>query len=153
MPGLHSTANLTRRIILNIPPEATAGDIQKEMEERLDNMSGDPTLIKIFSYAPQGWIKRLFLSARTKNLRQGLYRSSGSISNLGRLPMETLGGGGFDVKSGFFIPPGTDGKPFFITLSGCGDSVDLVLAMPKILATNGRLEALLSNIVSGLKPN
>ena len=153
MPDLRSTANLTRRIILNTPPEATVGDIQKQLEERLDSLSGDPKLLKLLCYVPEGWIKSLFQSARTKNLRNGLYRSSGSISNLGRLPMDTLGGGGFEVKSGFFVPPGTDGKPFFITLSGCGGSIDIVLAMPKILATNGRLDRLLSNIVSGLKPN
>ncbi|MFC1888305.1 hypothetical protein ACFL4G_00975 [Thermodesulfobacteriota bacterium] len=153
MPNIRSTANLTRRIILNIPPEATVESVQREMMGKLDNLRGDSQLLKAFCYTPLGWLEKSMNFAMKRTLRDGLYRGTGTITNVGKLPMSTLRGGGFEAQSGFIIPPGTDSKPVFMTLSGLGDSIDIVIAMPKMLATNGRLDELLSNIVSGLKPN
>lgn len=118
----------------------------------LEHISGDPKILKLISYAPMGWIKRLFQFLRKKSLRTGRYPSTGSISNLGRIQMELLQGGGFETRTTFFIPPGTEAKPFFMTLADCRDSVEMVVSMPKGLANNGRLDRFISNLISALKP-
>ena len=152
IPNIRSTANLTRRLVLNVPPDATIENVQQQMRDKLARPNGDSNLLKLFCYTPLGWIKHLFNAIRRKNLRSGRFHSTGSISNLGQLPIESFRGGGFEAQTGFFIPPGTEAKPFFMTLAGCGNGVEMVVSMPKVLANNGRLERFISRIASDLKP-
>lgn len=153
VPGTASTANLTRRIFLDIPPEATVDTIARQLKDKLDHLTGDPWLGNLLVYLPMGWLKKLFIASREKDRVRGFYKDSGTISNLGQLPLDMFHGGGFEARSCFFIPPAVQAKPFFITLSGCGDSVEMVTAMPCVLANNGRLERFIANIVSELKPS
>jgi hypothetical protein len=151
IPGAPSTANMTRRVVLHAPPEATVDTLQQQLTAELDQLRGDPKILKFLSYAPLGWIERVFKFLRTRNLHSGHYRSTGSISNLGRIEMELLRGGGFETQTGFFVPPGTEAKPFFMTLSGWGDCVEMVVSMPNGLASHGRLEEFIANLALGLK--
>ncbi|MDA8142257.1 MAG: hypothetical protein M0036_26725 [Desulfobacteraceae bacterium] len=148
-----STANLTRRIILYIPPDATPESVQQHMLEKLNDMSRDPEILKIAYYIPLKWIELFFVRFRKRNLGSGWYYSTGTLSNLGRLPIEAYEGGGFKADTGFYIPPGTEGKPLFVTLAGCGEFIEVIISMPKTLASNGRIDQLLDRIVSQLKPN
>lgn len=150
IPGLRSTANLSRRLVLQVPPEATVDTIHEQMRYDLDHISGDPKILKLITYAPLGWINRLFTFLRKKSLRSGRYPTTGSISNLGRIQMDLLQGGGFETRTAFFIPPGTEAKPFFMTLAGCRDSVEMVVSMPKGLASNGRLDRFIANLTAAL---
>lgn len=152
MPGEISTANLTRRIVLDVSPQDTVETIQEQINDRLANLIGDSKLTKLVCYAPLGWIETAFKWARRRNLRTGLFRSTGSISNLGRLPVESFRGGGFEARSGFFIPPGTEAKPFFMTLAGFDGGVEMIVSMPTSLASNGRLERFIANITAELVP-
>lgn len=152
VPGTASTANLTRRIFLDIPPEATIDEIQAQMQDKLDNLGSDPWLSTLYSYAPMALLRRLFRSSRDKDRQRGFYRDSGTISNLGKLPIELLQGGGFEARTCFFVPPEMEIKPFFITLTGCGNAVEMITAMPNVLANNGRLDQFIANVIAELKP-
>lgn len=152
VPGTASTANLTRRIFLDIPPEATVDDIQAQMQDKLDNLGGDPRFSTLSSYTPAPLLRRIFLSSRGKNRQRGFYKDSGTISNLGKLPIELLQGGGFEARTCFFVPPEMEIKPFFITLSGCGNAVEMITAIPNVLANNGRLDQFIANVIAELKP-
>ena len=76
----------------------------------------------------------------------GQYRSSGIISNLGLLPLTKYQGGGFKARSIFFIPPDFDTTAFFLTVTGNEKGLELVLRLPKVLATRGRMNIALDDI-------
>lgn len=152
MPEIRSTANLTRRIILYVPPDATVESLSEEIKYKVNNMSREPWMLNLATWIPLGIMKYVFTKIRQKNLHSGVYHSTGTISNLGKLPIESYQGGGFQAETGFYIPPGTEGKTLFMTLSGCGDFVEVIISMPKTLATNGRLDQLLENVVAQLEP-
>lgn len=153
IPGIRSTANLSRRIVLHLAPEATVQSVHAQMQHHLENPCRDPRLLNLVRYVPLGWIERLFKHIRKKNLSSGHYHTTGSISNLGRLRLELLQGGGFQARTVFFVPPGTEAKPFFMTLSGGAQGVEMVVSMPKALASHGRLERFMANVAAALKPS
>lgn len=153
VPGTASTANLTRRVLLNVPVNATIDSLQEEMQKLLNNLGGDPVFSSLVSYTPLPWMKRLFIKSRYKNREKGFFQDSGTISNLGRLPIESLKGGGFEAETSFFIPPEMEFKPFFITLTGAGNKVEMITALPNVLATNGRLDNFIANTTAELKPS
>ena len=64
--------------------------------------------------------------------------------------MESLRCEGFRGRAGFFIPPGSDSNPFFIALAGHADGVELATSMPRVLATDGRLDAAMAALVQRL---
>lgn len=152
VPGLQSTANLSRRIVLNVPPEATMDSLQEQIRYQLENPSADPKLTRLIYYLPLGWMKHLFNRIRQRNLNSGRYHTTGSISNMGRLRMELLQGGGFESRTVFCVPPGTEAKPFFMVLNGCGESMEMTVSMPKALASNSRLDHFMAHIADALKP-
>lgn len=152
-PGGISTANLTRRIVLDVAPEDTVETLIKQIKDKLANLSGDSRILKLLSYLPLGWIEFGFKTVRRKNLRTNLYRSTGTISNLGRLPIESFHGGGFKARSGFYVSPGTEAKPIFMTLAGYDGGVEMIVSMPTSLASKGRLDRFIENVTAGLTPD
>ena len=149
---IRSTANWTRRIRLAPTLEATVESVQQELIQKRDDIPGDPRIVKLLCYLPLNWQARLIRQIKKRNRRKGIYNRTGTISNMGKLPTELYHGGGFETRSGFFVPPETDGKGIFVGLSGSTGAIDVVIALPKVLATNNRIDKLLSNIVSGLVP-
>lgn len=150
-PHIRSTANLSCRFILDIPPEATVDSLQKQIFVKMRNMSRESRFMNLLSQLPLGVLKYIFVRVRKRNLGNGLYYSSGTITYPGKLPMAAFQGGGFGARTGFFIPPDMEGKPLFAVLAHCGDGVEIVASAPKPLATNGRLEDYLHDVVSCLK--
>lgn len=152
LPGVLSTANLSRRIELHVPPDATVDMLQQQLLIKLKNPNANLKLLKIFEYVPLGGVAYLFKFLRQRSLRTGVYHSTGSISHFGRLPLAAFQGGGFKAATGFFIPPGTEAKPFFMSLAICGEKMELVTCMPNCLASNGRLDRFVDNVAGALKP-
>ncbi len=151
VPDIASTANFTRRIYLEIPPEATIDTLSRQLKEKLDHLVGDPWLGNLAIYIPMVWLKGLFIASREKDRERGFYKDTGTISNLGKLPVELFRGGGFEAQTCFFIPPEVQAKPFFITLSGYENRVEMITAMPRVLASKGRLDKFIANILTELK--
>lgn len=152
VPNLIDIGNLTRRILLDVPPDATVESIQQDLKDQLDNLNSD-SIRTLLIHLPMGLIAKLLKTRIEKNWNAGFFVDTGTISNLGRMPMEKLHGGGFKAEACYFLPPELPGKPSFITMSGTEKSVEMITTMPKMLASNGRLDTFIANIVAELKPN
>jgi hypothetical protein len=82
---------------------------------------------------------------------RGIYSLSGILSNLGLVDLNQFQGGGFTARVFWVIPPATEYYPFFLVMSGYEGGSELTLSMPKVLASEGRIEAILQRITKGLE--
>ncbi|MCP4135345.1 MAG: hypothetical protein GY754_30530 [bacterium] len=151
---LRSTANLSIAIYVEVPTGATPGeiseDIAMQLEQRRDGvLTGSGGLLK---FLPLWLIRKGAQRVISAQHRQGLYGLTGIISNVGKLPVHRYRGGGFEACCGFFIPPSIESIPFFMSLTGSPQGVELVATVPATLASEGRLDAVLEGIVSKLVP-
>ncbi len=89
-------------------------------------------------------------SAARATLRTGRCRVSATVSNLGRMDMAGLSGGGFTARAAWWIPPQGPGTPLFLTVTGHPGGLELCGGMPVGFASEGRLEQLLSGIAAAL---
>jgi len=85
-----------------------------------------------------------------RSQREGRYGSSAIISHLGRLDPQELSGGGFTTSRAFFVPPGGPGEPAFLTSTLGPEGLELCLAMPRALASRGRMDALLEHLKASI---
>ena len=154
--GLASTANLTGMIHLPVAEGDTAEDLARDLtrqvaERREASFGLEMNVLGGIPLGLMTWLGKLGVQRCHRRCR---YISSGVLSNLGRLPLETCEGGGFRPFTGFFIPPASDSNPFFLTLAGGvpdGEpAVELAAALPVSLATDARLERALDQLVATL---
>ena len=78
--------------------------------------------------------------------RDGRYATSAVLSHLGKLDLRELSGGGFRAERAFFVPPGSPGQPAFVTTTVGPEGVELCIAMPNALASEGRLDDLIGKL-------
>jgi len=154
-PGLKSTGNLTSAIFIHITPDMNLEDIAGEINRKLSAQEDGYANIedKLMSYLPINVIGRLLRIDGDYSHKRGTYRYSGFISNVGLFKAETFQGGGFTTHAISARPVCLEGFPFSIALLGVDGEqkqLDLFAAVPKVLANNGRLEALLDRIIDGL---
>jgi hypothetical protein len=155
--GLRSTANLSGGIMMTVPRDTTVSSWQGMIKQKLADRREAviPRFIKFIPIRLLCWISlKMMKNANNKLVEKrmitGQYRASGIISNLGLLPLDQYQGGGFKATSAFFIPPDFDTTAFFLTVAGNKNGIELVLRLPKVLATRGRLHRALDDIVGSL---
>ena len=151
--GLRSTANLSGGIVMNVPKGTTLDSwkvmIKQKLADRREAVI--PRFMKFIPIRLLCWISLKMMKKANDRLVEkrsltGQYRSSGIISNLGLLPLTKYQGGGFKATSIFFIPPDFDTTAFFLTVTGNEKGLELVLRLPKVLATRGRMNIALDDI-------
>jgi hypothetical protein len=147
-----STANLTGIMDLAVPADATAESVQAAMDEALAAHRGAAFVLEAeFILGVPLWLATAVARASTRRVcRNNRYDSSGTVSNLGRVPLERYSGAGFRARSAFFIPPGTPSHACFVVLCGHDDGIEAVVTMPRDLASDGRLDALAAELASAL---
>lgn len=150
--GLRSTGNLTNALFLEITPDTTLESLDADLASRLrEQRDGQLTWEdKIISQVPLFVLDMALRSETRRSHRTGSYRFSGFVSNMGRFSMEGFSGGGFHAEMYWAVPVCMESVPFSLVLSGAGDSVDIILAIPRALADQRILEETLSRICSGL---
>ncbi len=155
--GLRSTANLSGGIMMNVTSETSVSSWQHMIKNKLAEKREAviPSFMKFVPIRLLCWISlKMMKNANEKLVEKrmltGQYRATGIISNLGLLPLEQYQGGGFKATSALFIPPDFDTTAFFLTVAGNKNGIELVLRLPKVLATRGRLNKALDAIVSSL---
>ena len=151
-PDVRSSGNLTGMVFLDLPEDATVDGVADGIRRRV--LRGEAGSFVVAAAPLSGvplWLMRAVGAGAAKRVHtRGRYVTSGAISNLGRMPFERFSGGGFRCAQGFFIPPGSDSHPFFLGMSGRADGVELVLSMPLLLASDGRLEEALDALAGAL---
>lgn len=146
--GLRSTGNLTNAIYLDIGSEAGFDEIAGAITERLERRSdGEITWEdSILRYVPIRLLERAIALEGARNRRSGGYRCSGFVSNLGKLEIGRFACGDFAPSTYYGVPVCAPIVPFSMTLSGTSSGMELLLAMPRCMATGGRIGAALDNI-------
>lgn len=150
---LRSTANLTNAIFFNIDKNMSADELAVEIKRRLaEQIDGILTWEdRIMKFIPDPLLK-IFLDAEKRKSRgNGLYRYSAIISNLGKIRVESFSTDAFRAKSAFFIPPGNELTPFFMTLQGTDDNLEIVLTIPACYDQDKRIDEILNRIINGLQ--
>ncbi|HNY49854.1 MAG TPA: hypothetical protein PLV50_03955 [Smithella sp.] len=150
--GLRSTGNLTNALFLEITPDTTLESLDAELAFRLrEQRDGQLTWEdKIISHLPLSVLDMLLSKETRRSHRSGNYRFSGFVSNMGRFSMEGFSGGGFHADMYWAVPVCMESVPFSLVLTGAGDFVDMILAMPRALANQQVLDETLGRIGSGL---
>jgi hypothetical protein len=151
--GLRSTGNLTNAIYFDIARGADFRQIESSISERLALQSdGEITWEdSIISYVPVRLLSWAIGREGARNRRTGGFRCSGFVSNLGRIEIERFACGDFTPATYFGIPVCAPIIPFSMTLSGTRAGMEMLLVMPRCLATGGRIEAAMNNIESEMK--
>lgn len=149
-----STANLTGILDLDLPAQATVASVQAALEQALAQHRAAAFVLEAeFIRGVPLWLATAVARASTRRVcRNDRYESSGTVSNLGRVPVERFAGGGFATRAAFFVPPGTASHACFIVLCGHPEGLEAVVTMPGDLASEGRLDELLDALGAALAP-
>ncbi|MBP7738162.1 MAG: hypothetical protein KA369_19460 [Spirochaetes bacterium] len=152
LEGLRSTGNLTNAIYIDIDKESTADSIAEDIDRRLSlRADGEITWEDlIISHVPVRLLARAIRSEGTRNQRSGHFRFSGFVSNLGRMESPAYSCADFWARTFYCVPVCAPILPFSMTLSGMNDRIELLLIMPRAMATGGRLEKSLERIAAGI---
>ncbi len=130
--GLRSTGNLTNAIFFNIDKTTTIETLADQIRQRLDQkndgvLTWEDNLIR---FIPVSVLKHVLSCEEKKSAGTNLYRYSGIISNLGKMPLDIFSAGTFRASSVFFIPPGNGLTPLFITMQGNTEGLDIIMTIP-----------------------
>lgn len=154
-PGLRSTGNLTNLIYLEMnagrTPKDIAQDISGQLEAKMDGMLywGD----RVVPFIPYGMLRHMLDKEIIVKRTTGRYRNSGILSNIGRIPMEQCSGGGFTADYYWAIPPGQEMLPIFAGLTYSHEDTTLIISIPRVLANEERIDALMDHLKTGLEPS
>ena len=122
------------------------------MEEQIANKN-DGMLYwadEVVRFIPLAMVRRSLRNEVQIKHDMGLYRNTAILSNMGLIDLRYFSGGGFNATAFCGIPPAVEYLPFFMGLAGYNDTVELVVSMPRALATDGRLEKAMEGIIGGL---
>lgn len=151
--GLRSTGNLTNFIYVDVDPGDTRddidSDIRRQLEEGRDGMlyPGD----ELIRYMPLGLLRRLIDQRIRRNHGRGLYNTTALISNLGKKNLEDFSGGGFNATAFWAIPPGSELYPYSVVLAGHGDTIEIIISIPEVMADGGRFDRSIRALAGGLE--
>jgi hypothetical protein len=148
VPGMISTANFSN--MLMVPMQR--GDGAEQFNERLRAMLAQqmeavyPRILDLFKQLPFEWCDRLF-SRTEKNYRTKKALETAVISNLGRWDAAVFSCSGFTPRRMFIHPLAGS---VFAVLVCVGNDVELTVNLPRVLASNGRFDALAEFLKSHL---
>lgn len=154
-PDVRATGFLSKSISMEIKPDYTVEQITELLKRSL-NEKREIThyrLYRLILLVPIRLINYFFRRMSAKMHDAGRYLASGIVVTLGVIPLEKYTGGGFHPSTFFAIPTYLDVIPFFIAMMGNGKDVEVMITMHKMLADNGRMEAIMDNITSQLVPD
>lgn len=153
--GLRSTANLTLGLYIEISTDTTLAELTEEISSQLaKKMEGMVDRWDFLAlYIPIRVMAYMGKKRTIQRQKTGLYGLSCILTNPGKVSMDAFSMNGFKAKTVFFIPPAFEYFPAVMSLSGSPEGVEMLLSVPKVLATNGRLDAAIRRIAAGLKPD
>ena len=112
-----------------------------------------PLSMRPLRWIPLSLMKWLGKGGCRRALRKNRFDISAVLSNMGRLEPSLYCGGGFETQAVFFVPPPSPVVPLFLMLTGSPTNVELCGSMPQALASDGRLQRLLTDVASRLRSN
>jgi NRPS condensation-like uncharacterized protein len=147
-----NTGNLTGFIKVIISAHSTPAEITQQIQTKLEQREY-AALNQGISIAPHLPIRLLVAGVQQSALKMrqdSLFYDSAILSNLGRLNLPAYTTKDFKPSSGFFIPPGTGASPLFMSLAGNENGIDVIATVPKMFASNGRVDQFMSDLAKFL---
>lgn len=147
------TGNLTGIVVLpvarGVTAEAIDADLQQALEARaeLGWVASIGGLLHV-PHALMVWAGARG-SART-NAAGDRYGASAILSNMGSLPSDAFEAPDFAPTTAYVVPPGGRATAALFVFTRWADHTEMVVAMPVGLASGGRMDALLDDIVAGM---
>jgi hypothetical protein len=141
LPGLNTTMNSTGVLHVSMKPGETADDFRREVREGMaqNRDAACPKLAECIRYVPFEWLDRLTGRTSTNYLRRKLLETV-LITNLGVIDSATLTCERFQPRNYYCLPVMGNS---FISLSKSGGNLNIVVGMPAVYASEGRLERFL----------
>jgi hypothetical protein len=149
-----STGNVIGALFVDVAPGATVQDIGDQLKQRLKarDHARFPENYERMRWLPIGALQGLVGRGLAREHATGRYAFTGTISYMGTIDRAAVQVPGLAVTTAFFVPPMADQSCF---VAGCryGDHMELMMAMPRVLSTNGRFDALLDRLIAALSRN
>ncbi len=144
IPGLLTTCNFTDMMGVQLDAGDDVASFRRKVRERVERQrrEGFPHLSDVFKALPMPWMD--MIAGRTVwNYRTKQPLETAVISNLGRLDRAAFICPGFRLDDMMVLPVGGG---VFATVMGLDDRVTMMLCMPRVLASEGRLDALVTHL-------
>lgn len=141
LPNLHSTMNFSGLLHVGMVPGDTADDFRRKLREGIaqNDHAACPRVTECIRYLPFGWIDRLTGRTPENYLRRRLFETV-LITNLGIIDLGPLSCAQFEPYNCYCLPVMGNS---FISLSASGRHFNIVVGMPAVYASAGRLERFL----------
>lgn len=141
LPSLKSTMNFSGLLHVGMLPGETADDFRRKVREALDQNRdvSYPAAAEWIRYLSLGFIDRVTGRTSENYLRRKLLETV-LITNLGVIDMVPLSCPQFAPDNYYSLPVMGNS---FISLSACGRHLNIVVGMPAVYASEGRLERFL----------
>lgn len=150
-PEVRSTANLTGIVHLDVeaadPAQITQmvrdAVAQREDARAVRSLDG----VRHVPLWLMRWVSR---QGQAVQQAQGTFGATAVVSNMGRMDLDAVSAPGFQARSVWFVPPGTPVTAAFLTMSGTADRMEILATVPTALASDGRLDELMDELVDAL---
>jgi hypothetical protein len=142
-----STGNVIGTLFVEVAADVTAAALAAEIKTRLRarEHARFPANYERLRWLPLGALVATVQRGFAHEHERGRYTLSGTLSYLGAVEPVTLAAPGFAPVTTFWIPPMAD-QTCFVSANRFGAHLELLLAMPRVLSTRGRFEALLGTL-------
>lgn len=151
-PDIRNTGNLTGSLRLGIPAGLELAEIAALIDGQLaEHRHADPVIsAQPFLYTPLWLMRRVAQAKARQAVRQDRFVPTAVVSNVGRIDTAALSAPGFTAESAIIIPPGYDGVPLFLLITGHARGFDISARAPRALAADGQLKTLLQRLAAAL---
>ncbi len=145
-PGLLSTTNFANMLLVRLEKGEGTQVFKHRLQEMLEQRKdmAYPRVLNAIKLLPLPWLD-LLLSRTHRNYRKRKPVETAVISNVGRHESATLSCPGFKLHDMVLLP--LRGSAF-ATLTGVDNRVDMTINLPRVLAGNGRFDALVAHLAS-----
>lgn len=148
MEGLKTTGNLISSITVSIFREDTWPQVQSRIMTQMMNhqerqLGFEDQMLK---YLPKKILRKSIRQYQDKQLNEGKYIFTAFISDMGTIDNSDYSAPDFKATSVEDAAMNLPGVPVSITSVAKGGQIELILSMPKDLATEGRLDIFASEL-------
>jgi hypothetical protein len=149
--GLLTTSNFTGMMYVDLPPTAPLDiDTIKTHLQELHDAHADMRYRKVYElmrYLPFAWVDGM-LSINEKNYRNPVLHETAILTLLGSFKKSLFSGGGFAAQTLSCLP---QLENVFVSVCGLQGNYEIIVGMPHVFASGGRMENLLDFIQSKLR--
>jgi hypothetical protein len=146
-----STGNVIGTLFVDVPDHFTVEDVSEDLRTRLRarEHARVPAGYQKLRWLPRPALDALVRRNFAKEHARARYWMTATISFLGAVDAASVSAPGFAACTVFWIPPMAD-QSCFVACSRVGSHLELLLAMPRVLGTRGRFDALLERLTGAV---